>query len=121
MAEAKAGRVEEFADRQLRVRVIEGREVGIVRIGDEFHAWENRCAHAGGPVCQGRLMPRVEERLGEDRASQGQCFSATQVNIVCPWHGYEFDARTGAHQGDARLKLRRFPLRVIEGDLLVTV
>jgi nitrite reductase/ring-hydroxylating ferredoxin subunit len=115
MAEVLAGSTAEFGERDIRVKVVEGREIGIVRLGDEFFAYENVCPHAGGPVCQGRLMGRVEEQIAEDRTSLGACFSRRDVNIVCPWHGYEYDVRTGQHQAHAGLRLKRFELR-LDGD-----
>ena len=71
-----------------------------------LYAWENRCAHAGGPVCQGKLMNRVVERLDAGKRSLGDDFS-DELHIVCPWHGYEYDVRTGEHPADSRLRLRQ--------------
>lgn len=121
MAEVQVALVSELHERDLRVKVVEGREVGLVRLGGEVFAYENLCPHAGGPVCQGRLMARVEELIADDRTSQGLCFSAQQVNIVCPWHGYEYDARTGQHQGQSGLRLARFPVRIDGDRVLVTL
>ena len=111
----------EFSNQHLRVKLVMGREVGIVKLGDEFFAYENVCPHAGGPVCQGKLMGRVEEQILDDKTSQGAYFSKVDVNIVCPWHGYEYDVRTGQHQGQSELRLTPFPLRVSGDDILVTV
>lgn len=121
MAEVVVGLTHEFEDRTARVRVVDGVEIGVFRLGDAFFAYENRCAHAGGPVCQGKIMARVVEHVAEGGELLGQSFSKTDVNIVCPWHGYEYDIRTGLHQGDTRHRLRRFPLRVEGGRILVTV
>jgi len=111
----------EFAEQSLRVKLVKGREIGIVRLGEEYFAYENVCPHAGGPVCQGKLMGRVEEQILADKTSQGACFSKRDVNIVCPWHGYEYDVRTGQHQAHSALRLTSFPLRVSGDDILVTL
>lgn len=121
MAEILMGFKTDFDTQDVRVMVVEGREIGIFRLEDEFYAYENVCPHAGGPVCQGRLMPRVEEKLSDDKTSQGQCFSRTNIHIVCPWHGYEYDIRTGQHQAHDRLKLTRFDLRLDGDRILVTL
>jgi nitrite reductase/ring-hydroxylating ferredoxin subunit len=104
------GWIEEFEDGTHRVREIEGVEIGVFRIGEGYVAWENVCPHAGGPVCQGRIMPRVEERLDDARQSLGMCFSKERRNIVCPWHGYEYDLQTGLHQGHDAYRLKSVPV-----------
>jgi hypothetical protein len=54
---------------------VDGVEIGIFRIDGRLYAWENRCVHAGGPVCQGKLMNRVVERLDPGKRSLGDDFS----------------------------------------------
>ncbi len=95
-----------------------GVEIGIFRLGGRLYAWENRCVHAGGPVCQGKLMNRVTERLDAERRSLGDDF-ADELHIVCPWHGYEYNVRTGEHPADARLRLRGVEVEEREGEILV--
>jgi len=43
------------------------------------------------------------------------------MNIICPWHGFEFDIRTGVHPTDKRVRLRRIPVRVTDGAVYVTM
>src|SRR3954453_14488779 len=97
---------------------VDGTEVGIFRLDGELYAWENRCAHVGGPVCQGVLMNRVVERLDDQRRSLGDDFSDT-LHIVCPWHGYEYDVRTGVPPADPDARLRAFDVEEREGEILV--
>jgi nitrite reductase/ring-hydroxylating ferredoxin subunit len=111
----------EMADRDRRVIAVDGVEIGVFRIGDAIHAWQNRCPHQGGPVCQGKLMPRVEQPLGPDQAALTMRFSETTVHLVCPWHGYEFDLATGQHPGHAGTRLRRFRTLVRDGQVYVLV
>ena len=33
-----------------------GSEIGVFRLGDEFFAYENKCPHLEGPVCQGKIL-----------------------------------------------------------------
>ena len=42
-------------------------------------------------------------------------------NIVCPWHGWEFDLRTGRHPGGERFALRRAKLEITDGHVYVVV
>ena len=97
---------------------VDGVEIGIFRLDGELYAWENRCMHAGGPVCQGKLMNRVVERLDDSKRSLGDDFS-DQLHIVCPWHGYEYDVRTGEHPADASVRLRSVKVEEREGEILV--
>jgi nitrite reductase/ring-hydroxylating ferredoxin subunit len=62
------------APRGLRV-VVDGRAVALFRCGDAIVAFEDACPHAGAPLSEGVC------RDGE---------------VVCSWHGFRFDAATGA-------------------------
>ena len=35
-------------------------------------------------------------------------FPADEVHFVCPWHGYEYDLKTGECAADRKLKLKSF-------------
>jgi nitrite reductase/ring-hydroxylating ferredoxin subunit len=75
----------------------------------------------GGPACQGKIMPKVEEVIADDHTSKGQVLSKTQKNIVCPWHAYEFDMRTGIHAGNPKVRLRAMKVHVADGDVIVSL
>ena len=114
------GRVEAFAAPR-RVIEVDGIGIGIFRLGDRFTAYLNVCPHLGGPVCQGRLMPRTLESTGPDCRALGLAFSSSDTHIVCPWHGYEFDVATGAHPADPALRLRAIPIEVVDGELVIVL
>jgi nitrite reductase/ring-hydroxylating ferredoxin subunit len=119
MREVSLGPVTDFPPSGRMAVDIDGIEIGIFRVDHGFVAYLNTCAHMGGPVCLGKIIPRVEEVFGEDQTSQGFKFSKDRKNIVCPWHGYEFDIRTGQHHGCAELRLQNVPVEVKGGDLVV--
>jgi nitrite reductase (NADH) small subunit len=121
MREINLGSVATFSDPGRKVVDIEGVEIGVFYVKGQFSAYGNVCPHLGGPVCQGKILPRVVEDIAADRKSLGFAFSKTQTNIVCPWHGYEFDIRTGRHQGNPRLRLRSLDVRVAGGEVFVMV
>ena len=100
MAELFAGSEAEFEEGDCKIIVRDDLEIGVFRVGPSYYAYRNHCVHQGGPVCQGRLFRHVEEILGEDQSSLGLRFAEEKVHIVCPWHGYEYDIRTGAHPAD---------------------
>ena len=106
MNEIMVGELSEFTEGGYRVLRVDDFEFGIFRQGDRLVAYENHCPHDGGPVCQGKVIPRVEEELAPDQTSRGLRFAKSK-NIVCPWHGWEFDIETGRHCGDPKYRLRR--------------
>jgi len=116
--EVAVGALADLADGDYRILAIEDIEVGVFRVGDRIVAYENVCPHAGGPVCQGQIFNRVEELLTPEKKSLGLRFS-TRRNIVCPWHGYEFDIETGCHQGDRAVRLKPVKVDVREGQIFI--
>ena len=121
MQEVFVAGVEEIADGERRV--VEGGEyeIGVFRLGDDYFAWESNCPHQGGPVCQGRIMNRVTEVLDEGKRSSGFRFVEEDVHIICPWHGFEFNIRTGTHPGDSQAQLRGFEVAIRDGGVYVLV
>ena len=113
-------RSSDVADGGRIIVAVDGVEIGIFRVRGCLYAWENSCAHAGGPVCQGKMSKRVVERLDDQRRSLGDDFADT-VQIVCPWHGYEYDVCTGVHPGDPRIRLRKVEVGEAGGDISVLV
>ncbi|MDE3195689.1 MAG: Rieske (2Fe-2S) protein [Acidobacteriota bacterium] len=93
--------------------------VGVFRLRGELYAWENRCPHMGGPVCQGTILPRVVEKLTDSSASCGFAFDESDMHIVCPWHGFEFSIATGRHAAHSPVRLRAIPVKEVEGEVYV--
>lgn len=121
MREIAIGKVAAFPDPGRRIVEVDGVAVGVFCRDGTFTAYENVCPHMGGPVCQGKIIARVEERVADDKTSLGFAFSKDETNIVCPWHGYEFNIATGRHQGNPRLRLRSVEVRVLDDDVLITL
>ena len=113
----RVGEVSDFKNREKKIVIIDDQEVGIFRINDNFFAWKNQCPHQGGPVCQGRLFPLVRENLDSEMQSHGRIYDEKKLNIVCPWHGLEFDIETGEHPGNPKLKLDPITIEV-NSDIL---
>src|SRR5205807_900993 len=95
MAEQYVGKITEFADGDRRIIFAGDNEIGIFRHEGQFYAYSNFCLHQGGPACEGLTIAKVEERLLPDKTSQGLYFSESEMHFVCPWHGYEYDMKTG--------------------------
>ena len=117
-------RVASLADLKERERIVldvEGTELGLYFYLDEVRAWYNVCPHQGGPVCQGKTMARTIQLVRDDLKSGGPGHHPTDRNIVCPWHGFEFNLLTGRHTTGETVRLRPIPVRVDGDDVIVTV
>lgn len=120
MAEVEIGRLADFAEDDHRVVEVDGVEIGVFRLGQKLVAYKNECPHYGGPVCQGKIFHQTEEQLGPDKTSHGLRFSDAR-NIVCPWHGYEFNLETGRHPGDPRVRLEPIAVAVRDARIYLQV
>lgn len=74
-------------------------EVGDVRValfnvGGSYHAIDNTCPHAMGPLGEGDLEGTV---------------------VTCPWHMWQFDVVTGQCPHNPGMKVHTYPVRV-EGE-----
>jgi 3-phenylpropionate/trans-cinnamate dioxygenase ferredoxin subunit len=98
-----------------RLFTVQGRELGVFNIEDRYFALANRCPHAGGPLCQGRIVALVQsDGPGSYRLERKGEF------LRCPWHGWEFDIRTGQSWCDPKsVRARQFQVTVEPGEKLV--
>jgi nitrite reductase/ring-hydroxylating ferredoxin subunit len=108
MAEVFVAKASEFPDGERRIVQHGAHDIGVFHWHGHFYAYSNVCLHQGGPACEGLIMHKVEDVIGPDRTWVGQKFSEEQVHFVCPWHGYEYDIRTGECAADRRLRLRKY-------------
>jgi nitrite reductase/ring-hydroxylating ferredoxin subunit len=94
---------------------VKGREIGIFNVDGEYFAVGNRCPHEGASLCKGRLVG-----LAESSEPGSYQFSRRGELLRCPWHGWEFDLRTGKSWCEPnRTKVRSFELKVESGGALV--
>jgi 3-phenylpropionate/trans-cinnamate dioxygenase ferredoxin subunit len=54
---------------------VEGTQVAVFNVGGTFYAIDDTCTHSGGPLCEGQV---------------------SGAKVTCPWHGADFDLKTGA-------------------------
>jgi len=72
---------------------IDDRVVAVSHVRGKFYAMEGKCPHNGGPLGLGGLHGH---------------------QLVCPWHAWEFDCRTGACYFN-ETSLRTYPVRMAGG------
>ncbi len=78
--------------------------MALTNIDGDYTAMDNRCPHQGGPLGEGSV------EIGVD----GQCW------LRCPWHGWDFDPKTGLPPGghrDSGQKL--YPIEVRDDGIYV--
>lgn len=94
---------------------IGGREVGVMRDPRTggLVAVRNRCPHSGAQLCLGTVEQRIEGEPG------GRYELVDRTVVVCPWHGWEFDAETGVCPEDEAYRVAVYPVRVEDGRVLV--
>jgi 3-phenylpropionate/trans-cinnamate dioxygenase ferredoxin subunit len=103
--------VDEIPPGQRKIVEVAGRSIGVFNVGGEFFAVLNRCPHQGGPLCLGNTLGFLRSAgVGEFQYSR-----AGEI-LRCPWHGWEFDLRTGQSWFDpGRVLVRRYEVTVEPG------
>ena len=101
MAEHTVGRLEDLDLNRGRMVLLEDRWVGVFRTSSDVAAIQGECPHLGGP-------------LGEGFVRDGRI-------VVCPWHEWKFDLHTGRGVVNPAVRVERYPVRVVDGEVLVTV
>lgn len=77
--------------------VVGEKVIALFNVDDTYYALDGVCPHQGGPLGQGMLEGCV---------------------VTCPWHGWQFDVRSGQHQFNSPLVQPRYEVRV-EGEWIL--
>jgi nitrite reductase (NADH) small subunit len=72
----------------------------VANVNGEITAMDNVCLHRGGPLGQGVV--------------DGD-------KIVCPWHGWQYVAKTGEAAHNPAAKLAIYPIKVEGDDVLIEI
>lgn len=99
-----------------RIVEVEGRSIGVYNVKGEYYAIHNYCPHQGaelckGPICGTTLPSRVYEFE----------YGREQEIVRCPWHGWEFDIRTGKSLFSDRVRTRSYKVSHEDGKLYVKI
>ncbi|MEE2775751.1 MAG: Rieske 2Fe-2S domain-containing protein [Acidobacteriota bacterium] len=102
---------EEIEPGERKIVDVDGRSIGIFNVGGEFFALRNRCPHQGGALCEGQLWGV----LRSDHPGEFDYDGSREV-LACPWHGWEFQIRTGQSWClPERLAVRAYDVAMVEG------
>ncbi|MBD2864404.1 Rieske (2Fe-2S) protein [Paenibacillus oceani] len=107
------GRADSISEDQHQVYEIAGRSVVVYHIGNEFYALLNYCPHQGAQMCKGPVCgTNIPSEVYEYN------FGRKGEIVRCPWHGWEFDIKTGKALAPIKKKLQCYEV-VIEGGMIV--
>ncbi len=90
----KVARVADVPPGTGRTVEVNGTKIALFNVGGRFHAIDDRCPHAGGPLGDGMLDGCV---------------------VTCPYHFWQFDVVKGHAPDLPEAKVVRYETRV-EGD-----
>ena len=83
-----------------RMFEVNGKQIAVFNIDGSFYAIDNTCKHQGGPLAEGEL---------------------DGCTVVCPWHGWTYDVRTGISPDDDETGVSTYPVKVEGADLFLEV
>ena len=93
-----------------RVEDVPPGNVPDVRAGEEEIALANSTAGSTR-----RRRTASTSRARSARASSRECV------ITCPWHGWQYDVRTGLNEFDLAIQLRTYDVQVEDGEIQVAI
>ncbi|MBI2845140.1 MAG: Rieske 2Fe-2S domain-containing protein, partial [Chloroflexi bacterium] len=78
-----------------------GKDIALFNVNGQFFAIDDVCAHAGGPLSEGTL--------------EG-------TTVTCPWHGSQYDVRSGqVLEGPALRGVASYKMKVEGRDIFIEV
>jgi nitrite reductase/ring-hydroxylating ferredoxin subunit len=95
------GRVEDVPPGSVRPFRVGEEEIAVAHCEDGIFATQGHCLHLQGP-------------LGHGRVAEG-CV------LTCPWHGWQYDVRTGENEFDRAIKLQTYEVQVEDGQIRVRI
>ncbi len=92
VSEVEPGKVKEIQ--------VNDKTIALCNLKGEFYALDNVCLHRGGPLGQGYV--------------EGE-------KIECPWHGWQFQVKTGATPMNPDVKVPTYEVKVEGADVMVAL
>ena len=93
-------RVEDVAPGTVKTVYAGDEPIALARVGDDFYATQHACLHLQGPLGEGTVEDHV---------------------LTCPWHGWQYNLRTGENEFDRAIQLKTYEVRVEDGQVKVAV
>jgi nitrite reductase/ring-hydroxylating ferredoxin subunit len=100
MGFVKVGSASALRDGEVMEAIVEGHPYAVCNKEGEIHCLDGECPCTGGPLSQGAIRHDL---------------------LVCPWHGWRFDYKTGICAYDDSIKIAKFPVKLEGDDIYVDV
>ena len=97
-----------------KVANVDGRDIVVFHVNGEFFALLNRCPHEGAPLEKAACVARLT-------SPEPGIYQRSRIGelLRCPWHGWEFDIKTGQSWCHPEsVKARTYPVEVVPGETL---
>ncbi|WP_020619313.1 Rieske (2Fe-2S) protein [Paenibacillus daejeonensis] len=110
MAVHRVARTEDIPENTHLIVEVDNRSIGVYNVKGQYYAIHNRCPHQGAELCKGT-------RCGTTLDSEVYQFiyGRDQEIVRCPWHGWEFDIKTGRSLFNEKIRTRSYPVLVEDG------
>lgn len=80
----------------------------------QFYAVRGLCPHQGALLSRGLLWKLTVSN------EPGVYGMDDEVAILrCPWHSFDYDVRTGKCIGDAKLRIKTYPVEIVNDEVIV--
>ena len=106
----------EITELEPKIMSVGNLSIGIYKFRGKFYAYLNRCPHQGGPACEGKVLGKTIRELDERGNRVRDYDSEDRLNILCPWHGFDYDLQTGLSSNN-KLRLRKYTV-IDNGDTI---
>ena len=114
-------REDEIPEGERIIVQVEGREIAVFNINGEVFAYTNWCLHQGGPICEGALTGTSKETFDRETLTNEFSWGREGEILNCPWHGWEYDVRTGECLSRSNRDLHSYPVTVKDGDVVISL
>jgi len=113
--EHRIGTVDEVREAGCRRVEVNGRTIGVIAVGDRFHAIFDRCPHMAASMTAGTVSGTFVPSGAHEYV-----FGKDDCVIRCPWHGWEFDLETGRSLLEPdRVGIKVYDVTVVDGDVIL--
>ena len=87
-----------------------GRAIALFNVGGAFYALANKCPHESGPLSRGAIVGLSQADVPGPDAYR---LERPGEFVRCPWHGWEFDIKSGQSYCDPSSTRVRKPVHCI--------